>query len=387
MTRPVDDVQLMAYLDGELTEAESLAVEQALAASSELREREAELRQLLGDLVFDFAQLDALDALALTRYAEGNALPPRNEPTADNEQLRGSQTRSSGSPEPLSFALHTSRESERSTTAVTRSWSRPMGWLAAAALLLAVGAGTGWWFAQSDRSGAAPLVASDGVGGVGSSERTPAPAERRVASQPRSPQASETRAATSGSASSAEGSRTTPSTREVAVATPSEASGDSSMLNSPLTGSAPTVTAPMSPTISPPSAIRHGVAIRIANNESVGGTNSPAGESGGVRNFVIDGVRVAVAFGTEVPESLATLEEAGLPFLTGQSALGRAPVTIGAQALRGGTIAAGARRDSLCPSGLRFTDPETGLALSVRGPASCARLASLALQVKVQQRP
>jgi anti-sigma factor RsiW len=368
MTRPVDDVQLMAYLDGELTEAESLAVEQALAASAELREREAELRQLLGDLVFDFAQLDSLDALALTRYAEGNALPPRNEPTADNEQLRGSQTRSSGPPEPLSFALHASRESERSTTAVTRSWSRAMGWLAAAALLLAVGAGTGWWFAQSDRSGAAQLVAKDGGDGVGSSERAPAPAERRVAAQPRSPEAPEARETTSGSASSAEGIAATPPTREVAVATPIEASGDSS-------------------TVSRPSAIGQGVSIRIANNESVGGTNSPAGESGGVRNFVIDGVRVAIAFGTEVPDSLATLEEAGLPFLPRSSVPGRAPATIGGQALRGGTTAAGARRDSLCPSGLRFTDPETGLDLSVRGPASCARLASLALQVKVQQRP
>ncbi len=62
MTRKVGDALLMAYLDGELPNAHVIAVDQALAVSSELRERERELREVLGDLLLEFSQLEVIDA-------------------------------------------------------------------------------------------------------------------------------------------------------------------------------------------------------------------------------------------------------------------------------------------------------------------------------------
>ncbi len=348
MTGNVDDARLMAYLDGELSDAEALAVEQALASSPELREREAELRQLLGDLVFDFAQLDALDAKALTRIAEANALPARRE-SYDGIPSRGSLNGSSGSPEPLTFAAqswngHTKR--------VSRPWTRTIGWLAAAGLLIAVGAGGAWWLARGGLSGNDALVATheganrDLRNEVGESGRQSP--DGRVA----------TRAGQRGEA--AAGSQRSPSSTSSPTQSP-----ESRIDETRVTAAAPSV------------------GIRLAGADPVGGQQTQQNEAGGVRNFVIDGVRIAVAYGAEVPDSLSVLDGSELTRLRDRASATNAG-TGGGRALNDRTVAP---RDSLCPAGLRFIDRASGLPLSIRGPASCALLARLALQVQVQPGP
>lgn len=58
----ITDEYLQTYLDNELTSDESERLESAIAADPELRRREAELRNLLGDCSWFFASLDTAAA-------------------------------------------------------------------------------------------------------------------------------------------------------------------------------------------------------------------------------------------------------------------------------------------------------------------------------------
>jgi len=363
MRQRVDDGRLMAYLDGELSDAEATAVEQALAASPELREREAELRQLLGDLVFDFAQLDGLDALALTRYAAAQALPPRVESTdadtgtpAPESNMRGRTSDGAGPPEPLSYASAPSLRLEQRQAPPSRPWSRTIGWLAAAGLLVAIGAGGGWWFAGGGRTGSESLLATDTDRSRDASVGQPPPNRNVATTRSERPNGRAT-GATNGA-------------RGAQVAADPGAPGDARDLTMPQSSDVDDVA-------------RATVNIALSGAQLVAATDAGGDSIGGVRNFTREGVRIAVAFGTQAPDSIATLDATDLARLIERASAGTSAQPTPGRAL-GGQRLPSAPRDSLCPAGIRFVDKTTGLPVSIRGPASCALLARLAQELQVR---